>query len=610
MGPPCCAVQNASRRGAGAHGTFVPVRARIARSAPGRMSRIDGRTDRCSSAESDSRPLRHTLRRRPARLGRSRARARRWSRPPTGSPISSTTGRARSGGTGSVLRRPLPLRALRRARLRHDRLGRRRPVARALGRRPRDGRRGRRPERAVRAARHLAGRGGLHRLRGAPSRSASRAWCSTAATRAARAARRPRRASGSTEAIIELARLAGAATTRPSARSSRRASSRTAPTSRCDWFNELCRKTTSPRHRGARSCEARGADRRHRAARRRCATPTLVLHARDDASCRSPRDACSPRESRARSSSSSTRGTTCCWSTSRPGSASARPCSTFTRHGARRPDDPAFASLSRARARDPDAAHRRPEQRRDRRAARHQREDRAQPRLQCLRQARRLDARAGHRLRPRSRFHGLRRAVNSSSGTRGACSCSATRSAAPSCSTRCSTSFRRAQCSSSWDARTSDRSSAQPLEALLRGLCARASLSQSSAVLSQKPVAPRAKGARRAEMRAAERIAEVVGVARIEEVQSPEARTLARSASALPDRHVAEQSTRPFAALTRPRSKSTSSAPGRSAQLLAASSSLRSIGVPLSYRNVSGHETRRAHGCPGHCRRRATTSWS
>ena len=102
------------------------------------------------------------------------------------------------------------------------------------------------PARAVRAARHLAGRGRLHRLRRAPSRSASRASCSTAATRAASPAAATRRAERIYRAIIELARL-GWGKDNPAFRQV--FTSRFIPggtDEQIGWFNELCRKTTSP----------------------------------------------------------------------------------------------------------------------------------------------------------------------------------------------------------------------------------------------------------------------------------------------------------------------------------------------------------------------------
>ena len=61
------------------------------------------------------------------------------------------------------------------------------------------------------------------------------------------------------------------------------------------------------------------------------------------------------------------------------------------------------------RARGAGADGRRLEQHRHRRAAEHQREDRPQSRVEPLRQARRLVARSGDRLRPRSRFSRLGR---------------------------------------------------------------------------------------------------------------------------------------------------------------------------------------------------------
>ena len=70
----------------------------------------------------------------------------------------------------AFLRRTLPFRALRRARLWHDRLGGRRPLVSAAGGGLRTARRCRRTARAVDAAGHLAGRLGCHRLRRPPPR--------------------------------------------------------------------------------------------------------------------------------------------------------------------------------------------------------------------------------------------------------------------------------------------------------------------------------------------------------------------------------------------------------------------------------------------------------
>ena len=67
--------------------------------------------------------------------------------------------------------RPLPVRALRRARLRDDRLGCPRSLTRSARARSRDDHRGRSRDGAIRTARHLARRGGLHRLRRATSGS-------------------------------------------------------------------------------------------------------------------------------------------------------------------------------------------------------------------------------------------------------------------------------------------------------------------------------------------------------------------------------------------------------------------------------------------------------
>ena len=213
------------------HGNSVPIRLESGREL-GTMSR--GQTH----------PLPADDRRRAARLGRGGrgpllVKASQLAHPP----------RVRVGEPGlaaldPVLRRPLPLPPLRRARLRDDRLGRRRPLVRALGWRPRGGGRRRRPRRAVRAARHLAGRRGLRRLRRPPSR-ARVAPDSLRRLRARLGApRRPRAASASTTPSSSSSR-AGWGKDNPAFRQV--FTSRFIPggtDEQIAWFNELCRKTT------------------------------------------------------------------------------------------------------------------------------------------------------------------------------------------------------------------------------------------------------------------------------------------------------------------------------------------------------------------------------
>ena len=127
-------------------------------------------------------------------------------------------------------------------------------------------------------------------------------------------------------------------------------------------------------------------------------------------SSRSPKGGCWRRAFPARSSSSSTRATTSCSSTSRRGQRFCEAVLDFrARPRRRRRRYAAFAALS-PREREvlaliteglANARHRR--------APGDQREDRAQPRLERVRQARRVDARAGHRVRARPRIRPLTR---------------------------------------------------------------------------------------------------------------------------------------------------------------------------------------------------------
>ena len=107
------------------------------------------------------------------------------------------------------------------------------------------------------------GRRGVRRLRGA----APRARVAAASLRRLRprlgAPRRPRRGARVPGHHRARARRAGAGTTPPSARSSRRGSCPGAREEQIDWFNELCRKTTTADDRRRAAPGARP-DRRHR----------------------------------------------------------------------------------------------------------------------------------------------------------------------------------------------------------------------------------------------------------------------------------------------------------------------------------------------------------
>ena len=172
------------------------------------------------------------------------------------------------------------------------------------------------------------------------------------------------------------------------------------------WFNELCRKTTRAADGGAPARDARHVDVVDLLAQVR--VPTLVIHARQD-------DVVPLAEGRLLASPI-------------PG---AQFVELESKNHVLLEDEPAWERFQEvvldfmgvapapagedaavrvalaARARDPRADHRGAGQRRDRRAAGHQREDGAQPHLEPLRQARRLDARAGDRLRAGPRFHAV-----------------------------------------------------------------------------------------------------------------------------------------------------------------------------------------------------------
>ena len=135
----------------------------------------------------------------------------------------------------AVFRRPLPVRALRRARVRHERLERRQPVVQSAARRSRGRDRGRGDPRTVRLARHLARRGHLHRVCDPLPRTRVRASCSTAGTHKAvlTGTGTIRSRTGFFQALVDVyPRRLGARQTRPSGKSSRRGSSPGRPTSR------------------------------------------------------------------------------------------------------------------------------------------------------------------------------------------------------------------------------------------------------------------------------------------------------------------------------------------------------------------------------------------
>ncbi len=161
-------------------------------------------------------------------------------------------------------------------------------------------------------------------------------------------------------------------------------------------------------HRRGGGGNSRGpvAARHHPRPRSSHGTDARAPRARRRRSSRSKKDGCSRPAFRARSSSSSTPAITCFSNTSRRGAGSVTPCSSS--QGTPSTADPAFGGALAARATDSDAYCRRLEQRGDCRAPHHQREDGPQPHVASLRQTRRLDARAGHRLRARAPVRGLK----------------------------------------------------------------------------------------------------------------------------------------------------------------------------------------------------------
>ena len=175
------------------------------------------------------------------------------------------------------------------------------------------------------------------------------------------------------------------------------------------WFNELCQKTIAPelapvlmRARGETDVTALLSQ---------VKTPTLVLHGRNDA--------IAPL-SEGRFLASEIPGAQFVELDSRNHVLLAHEAAwdrfreavlAFT--GQREPvEAPAFATLSKRERETLMLLAEGLEQLGDCRAARHQREDRAQPPVPSVRQAWCLVPRASHRVRPRSRFHGLRRVVN------------------------------------------------------------------------------------------------------------------------------------------------------------------------------------------------------
>ena len=212
------------------------------------------------------------------------------------------------------------------------------------------------------------------------------------------------RASASTTRSSSSRAPAGARTTRPSARCSRRGSSPAATDEQIGWFNELCRKTTSPENAGD-LLEMRARDRHRVAARRRCgcrrscctraATTVAPVAEGRFLAARHPGRAVR----RARLGA-----TTSCSSTSRPGGASARPSSTSWGSPRRRPARTRRSTALSPRERailgllteglsNAEIAERLSI------SEKTVRNHVSEP----LRQARRVDPRPGHRLRPRPR---------------------------------------------------------------------------------------------------------------------------------------------------------------------------------------------------------------
>ena len=154
--------------------------------------------------------------------------------------------RPRQSGVASldgVSDRPLPVRAIRRARLRDDRLGCPRSLPRSTRTRSRDGYRGSSCRGPICTARYLARGGGVH-CAAVSTRIALRVWCCAAVSRGA-LRRGDRDAERTYEAITVLANSWGS--DNPSFRQV--FTSRFIPEGteeQLRWFNELCRKTTSP----------------------------------------------------------------------------------------------------------------------------------------------------------------------------------------------------------------------------------------------------------------------------------------------------------------------------------------------------------------------------
>ena len=296
MSMPASSVTSEDRAADGAAmGCIVPVRLE-SRVRPGQSSRCAAAIGRpvTSPTPATIRYLR-TARRRPARLGRGRQRAgagqgRELADPP----------RVRLGEPGlapldPLLRRSLPLRPLRRARLRHDRLGRRRPLRRRAGStisrrwstRPRPTRRSRSS-----ASRRAPPPASTTRC---AIRSASRASCSTAATRAAPpgAATPTREREYRGHHRARAARLGHGQSRVPAGLHLALHPRRHATSSSAGSTSSAGRR---PRRRSRPSCcESRAQRRRRRRCCRRCARRRSCSTRARTTSCRSRRAACSPR---------------------------------------------------------------------------------------------------------------------------------------------------------------------------------------------------------------------------------------------------------------------------------------------------------------------------
>ena len=173
-----------------------------------------------------------------------------------------------------------PLRALRRARLRHDRRRSARSFAGALAGRPGSGGRRGRHRRTVRAARHLAGRGGVRGLCGQASRIACRKLLLYGAYARGPYERGNEEAARLYHAIADVAR-GGWADENPVFR--QLFTARFIPDAteaQVRWFNELARTTTTAEAAGA-LLDSRG----HinvTSMLGQVTVPTLVMHARHD----------------------------------------------------------------------------------------------------------------------------------------------------------------------------------------------------------------------------------------------------------------------------------------------------------------------------------------